>query len=337
MRAPVGSKFIAEDLRAALRVATSARCHWQHTLSTFTTFLLVHDRILERKPKPVDRFELVRREFGNQLTRHRGLRPATVADYDHWIGDFLRRSLPADRPLSSLTAASFEHYIKDRLPELASSTLHTAFNCIRAFLKYSFEAGLISSRADVVDRPASIGEDRPPRVGRRDYLIMHLMAHYGLRTGEAGFLKVDSVDWKRKTLTVNQVKTSSTLLLPIDDRTVRLFHSYLENDRPKTGLPWIFLKANAPEGPMTKFALSQVFRTRAARSGLPITHCSAYALRHSFAMRLFGRGVGIKAIGDLMGHSNLVSTGVYLRLQTDVLRDVALPVPRVARNMGGAV
>ena len=52
-----------------------------------------------------------------------------------------------------------------------------------------------------------------------------------------------------------------------------------------------------------------------------------YSLRHSFAMRLFARGVGIKAIGDPTGHNSLVSTAVYLRLQTSVLRHVALPVP----------
>jgi site-specific recombinase XerD len=72
-------------------------------------------------------------------------------------------------------------------------------------------------------------------------------------------------------------------------------------------------------------------------SGLPISHASPYALRHSFAMRLFARGVGIKAIGDLMGHHSLVSTSVYLRLQTDMLREVALPVPKAAATTGGVV
>lgn len=43
----------------------------------------------------------------------------------------------------------------------------------------------------------------------------------------------------------------------------------------------------------------------------------------------------MKAIGDLMGHRNLVSTSVYLRLQSELLRDVALQVPSPA--IGGAV
>ena len=67
-----------------------------------------------------------------------------------------------------------------------------------------------------------------------------------------------------------------------------------------------------------------------------MAQASAYALRHSFAMRLFGRGIGIKTIGDLMGHHSLVSTAVYLRLQSDMLREVALPVPSDTASLGGA-
>jgi site-specific recombinase XerD len=44
-------------------------------------------------------------------------------------------------------------------------------------------------------------------------------------------------------------------------------------------------------------------------------------------MRLLERGVGIKAIGDLLGHHTLESTCVYLRLQTEALREVGLPMP----------
>ena len=51
------------------------------------------------------------------------------------------------------------------------------------------------------------------------------------------------------------------------------------------------------------------------------------SLRHAFALRLLERGVGVKAIGDLLGHRSLESTCVYLRLDIAALRTVALPVP----------
>jgi hypothetical protein len=37
-----------------------------------------------------------------------------------------------------------------------------------------------------------------------------------------------------------------------------------------------------------------------------------------------------------MGHNSLLSTAVYLRLQTDMLREVALPVPTDVDPLGGA-
>lgn len=73
--------------------------------------------------------------------------------------------------------------------------------------------------------------------------------------------------------------------------------------------------------------MTDIFDKRAEQSGLPIDGYSAYSLRHAFAMRLLTRGVGVKAIGDLLGHRSLASTCLYLRLDTDMLRDVALPVP----------
>jgi site-specific recombinase XerD len=46
-------------------------------------------------------------------------------------------------------------------------------------------------------------------------------------------------------------------------------------------------------------------------------------------MRLLTRGVGIKAIGDVLGHRSFYGTSAYLRLDMAMLRDVALDVPTV--------
>lgn len=350
-----GSKLNADELAVAFRRSGPAWLRYQHTHSTFAQFLRVHNRLIEARQRERDRFKDLRRAFCDQLERRRGLRPCTIHQYDYWIGDFLQRSLGRSTPLKSLTSATFEAYVKARQPELASSTLVNAIGCVRDFLQYCLEQKLLTTRVDILDRPAALSDDKPPRalpwpliqkflrsidrgdwVGRRDYLILHLMAHYGLRPGEVGLLTVDAIDWTGRTLTVNQAKTSSTLVLPVDDRTLRLMRCYLENDRRKSSLPWVFLKAKAPEGPMNKCVVSQMFKIRARRSGLPIAQCSSYSLRHSFAMRLFGRGVGVKAISDLMGHRSLVSTGIYLRLQTDALRNLALPMPATRSWKGGA-
>src|SRR3984957_17111241 len=53
-----------------------------------------------------------------------------------------------------------------------------------------------------------------------------------------------------------------------------------------------------------------------------------HVLRHGLAMHLLRQGTPLKTIGDLLGHRSVESTGVYLRLHVQDLRDVALPLPK---------
>ena len=53
-------------------------------------------------------------------------------------------------------------------------------------------------------------------------------------------------------------------------------------------------------------------------------------IRHALALHLLREGASLKTIGDLLGHRSAESTGVYLRLDADDLRDVALPLPAAA-------
>jgi integrase/recombinase XerD len=128
------------------------------------------------------------------------------------------------------------------------------------------------------------------------------------------------------------------LSLPISAEAVRVLRRYLKFGRPRTARLEVFISVLAPQRPMVRGGISEIFRRRVKNADLPLSGHSPYGLRHGFAMRLLERGVGIKAIGDLLGHRSLESTGVYLRLNTEALRDVALPVPRTLTTevLGGA-
>ena len=170
----------------------------------------------------------------------------------------------------------------------------------------------------------------------RDYAILHLMAYYGLRPSEVASLRLDSIDWEAGTLRVEQRKTRSVLILPLVDRTLRMLCRYLQIARPNSDLPQMFLRIRSPIVALRHYGVIDVFRYRVHKSGLPLNGASSYSLRHAFAMRLLRRGVGVKAIGDLLGHRSLEATCVYLRIDTDMLRTVALPVPAPVQGDGHA-
>lgn len=293
--------------------------------------------------------------YQNYLVEVRGLQSATVVQHQAEVRALLHQTLAGGKPLNQLTAAAIEQYIAHRARGITRRFLRTSIGYLRAFLRYCYDRQLVKARLDLLEQPVGFRDELPPRAldwrliqkllrsvdrtspgGWRDFMMLHLMAHYGLRPGEVTRLTMDSIHWEARTLLVEQPKTHSWLTLPLLDKTLNLLGRYLREGRRPTRRAELFLNTKAPYGSVSKAGATYVFKSRARKAGLPIAHASPYALRHSFAMRLFSRSVGIKTIGDLMGHNGLASTCVYLRLQTDVLRKVALSAPKAIMPDGGA-
>jgi integrase len=276
----------------------------------------------------------------------RGLTNATLEQHIATTKSLLTHALPADAPLHALSAAAVERFVMTEGRRIKRQTLQHVVARLRAFLRFCFDQGEVRERLDVIDTPRAYRGELPPRalawplvqrllrsidrsnrLGWRDYTILHLMAHYGLRPSEIATLTLGSIDWENRTLRVQQCKTRSDLILPLAEQTIGILRHYLRRGRPGGAHPELFLRASTPLGPLTHYAIGNLYQKRAHQSGLPVQGTSSYCLRHSFAMRLLDRGVGVKVIGDLLGHRTLESTCVYLRLQTGVLREVALALP----------
>jgi site-specific recombinase XerD len=172
--------------------------------------------------------------------------------------------------------------------------------------------------------------DRTTPKGRRDYAMLLMIATYGLRVSEIASLKIDDVSWRSRRIRLQRPKVGHPLALPLTDEVAAALLDYLRRDRPVSAHRHLFLRVRIPSGPVKSTAVCDVFDAWATRAGirLPLRggpHC----LRHSLAVRLLRQGASVKSIGDLLGHRSAESTGVYLRLQVDELRDVALPLPPV--------
>ncbi len=169
--------------------------------------------------------------------------------------------------------------------------------------------------------------DRTTAVGRRDYAMLLLIATYGLRTSEVVALTLDDVAWRRGELRVPRQKVDGALMFPLTDEAGAAVLDYVQRGRPVQPTRVLFLRARPPAGVLKPTAVTEVFQSRARRSGLAIPFQGPHCLRHSLAVQLLREGVSLKAIGDVLGHRSIESTCLYLRLATEDLRDVALSVP----------
>ena len=326
---------------------------FEGTRRAYVRFLRARERLIE--PQPRDRFASLRCEYEQYLVEVRGLSASSRWHHASTVADFLVRGI-GSRRLSALTQRDVEAFVVLRSRELSRHSMQHVVAYVRSFLRFCYERRYLALRLDEgIDTPRTYRGELPPRAlpwrtvqallasidragksGWRDYCILHLIAHYGLRPSEVVSLRADSIDWDRCVLRVTQHKTHSALTLPLAPATMRVLRQYLAVERERQGWthPELFLRARCPNGPLLRTAVCDIFekRMRAAQLG---TTSDAYSLRHAFAMHLLARGVGVKLIGDLLGHRSLATTCTYLRLNVTALRGVALDAPRSLTRSGG--
>ena len=307
------------------------------------------DPVLPPPKTPVD-LELDR--FLDHLRNVRGLAASTINHYAANLHSFLEYIGYNENTeaLTGLTLKETEEFICVCSKRLSRYSLQHVVARLRAFLRFQHEQGVIeSSLHTMIDTPRVYQLEKLPRSlpwkmvetllssidrsnahGIRDYTMLFLIAAYGLRPCEVVALTLDDIDWRSGSIRIPQRKTGNQLILPITDSVGDVLVDYLKRGRPDLPFRELFLRVLAPHGPLIRTAVNGAFNLRVRQSGLDIPCQGPYCLRHSYAVHLLRKGTSLKAIGDLLGHRSAESTCVYLRLATEDLRDVALPVPEEA-------
>lgn len=317
------------------------------TRRAYTQYLRAEGRLVPELVSPSDDLIL---NYDQYLTEVRGLSVSTRTHHKITLRRLLASALSRRRALRRLSRNDLESFILERSRKISRHSLQHEIAHLRAFLGYAYDVGLVHERLDGLDTPRIYRDELPPRAlpwpsvlqllgsidrtsrgGWRDLCVLHLIAFYGLRPSEVVALRLDSIDWEQGLLHVYQSKTRSPLTLPLDARTLQLLRDYLDHGRAgsasTSASAMLFLRLRCPYIPIERTAVGDIFRKRMREAGLPDCAKHVYRLRHTFAMRLLSRGVGMKAIGDVLGHHSFFGTSAYLRLDVAMLRSVALPVP----------
>ena len=169
--------------------------------------------------------------------------------------------------------------------------------------------------------------DRNTPMGKRDYAVLLLAVRLGMRASDIRLLCFPDVDFKNRKIFYVQFKTSvpQTLsLLPEVEEAVR---DYIENGRPETDEPYIFLTYRKTQ--LSRSAVSLIVDKYFKQAGIDPgdRHHGSHSLRMTFASELVAENVPFEAVSRLLGHEDKASVSHYVVLATESLRSCALPVP----------
>lgn len=351
-----GVRSLGELTAPALRSYApprKARRPWQGTLARSLAQYL--EERGELAPTPTTPTQRRVADYSQHLRRVRGLSAGTIKGHAATITGFLL-FLDYDaspQVLTELRSSDVEAFVSMTSKRLSRGSMVYVTSRLRAFLRFLATTGEAPSGLDaLIESPRIYRGERLPRglawdvvlaflrsidratpMGQRDYAIFMLIATYGLRTSEVRALELDAISWRAREIRVPRPKIGSPLLLPLTDEVATALYQYLRWGRTSTSHRHLFLRVEAPVGPLGHCAIGHAFRNWARRAGIVLpASIGPHSLRHALALRLLRAGAPLKSIGEILGHRSAESTGVYLRLDIDDLRDVALPLPMAGQE-----
>ena len=153
----------------------------------------------------------------------------------------------------------------------------------------------------------------------RDRALLELFYSGGLRVSELAAVALQEIDVENGFLRVFG-KGSKERVVPVGRRACEAVAVYLTSGRPhlvkaRTGSV-LFL--NNRGGALSRVALGMIVKKYAQRAGITKV-VKPHGLRHSFATHLLSGGADLRAIQEMLGHANIVTTQIYTAVQPERL------------------
>jgi len=181
--------------------------------------------------------------------------------------------------------------------------------------------------------------DTNTKQGKRDYAILLLAAHTGLRSIDIVNLRLSDLDWLNDSIHIVQKKTGRPLVLPLETDTGNAIAKYILEARPESTSVYVFLRTSAPYRQLADYAsLDNILKKYVKSAGFsrqPGDGKSFHGLRRTMGTWMLESGIPLTTISQVLGHRELDSAKQYLSLDYERLAACALDFREIPVRKGG--
>ena len=221
----------------------------------------------------------------------------------------------------------------------AVSTISRNLASLRSFYQYLHRTKIVADDPTINLESPKI-ERKPPKVltadqvellleqpkcvdlkGYRDKAMLELVYATGIRVTELISLNVDDIDIENKT--IRCAGKNKERVIPIGSLAINALKDYLDKSRnvllKNENDPALFINVNGQR--LTRQGFWKIIKQYKTQANIDVD-ITPHTLRHSFAVHLLENGAELRAIQEMLGHSDISSTQVYAQMGQNRIKDV---------------
>lgn len=152
----------------------------------------------------------------------------------------------------------------------------------------------------------------------RDKAMLELLYATGMRVSELISLRLEDVN-----LAMNYILCNSSgkeRVIPIENAAKTALESYIRNVRTGMCGKSEYLFTNMKGNPMTRQGFWKLIKAYAKKAGIE-KDITPHTIRHSFASHLVSNGADLKAVQEMLGHSDISTTQIYLKSRQSRIKE----------------
>ena len=270
--------------------------------------------------------------YSQFLKVERGLSPQTITSYLEDIKCFFSYFPDVD-DTSELMG---EQLLDFRVLELSNgrsvATVLRRLSCLKGFYYFLKKEGIISIEIPEIEKIKK--EERLPNCisieeveallnipdmtkddGIRDRAMLETMYASGLRVSELLLLEKNKINFENGIISL-EGKGAKERKVPLGDFAKEYVEKYINEVRiknPGRRSKYLFLSKYGE--PLSRVYFFKQIKKYAALAGIE-TPISPHTLRHCFATHLLENGATLKAVQEMLGHTNIATTQIYTHIST---------------------
>jgi len=283
--------------------------------------------------------------FLQKLAAEDGLAKNTILSYQKDL-ELLQKFLVAKK--ISFTIATLEnlkayfYYLHDE--NLKTASIARKISCFKNFFKFledeklvksSIAANLETPKKDF-KLPKALSEKEifqlldfanksDSAAAIRMSCMLEILYAAGLRVSELVSLPLDAIQEEKNYLIVKG-KGSKERIAPLGKAALRILKKFLElrNTQETHDSRWLFVggKNTKKDSHLTRQQFHRLLKDLALQAGIDPDRVHPHAIRHSFATHLLNRGVDLRILQELLGHSDISTTQIYTHILDSKLKDL---------------